>query len=240
MPGNDLVIEAFTELAPHYEATMDRELRHFWGLRYADLVDRLIRAARLQADDTILDVATGTAFIPLRIRRELGDRVRIVGLDITLPMLQQAQKNVRATPSPSCISLVCASAMALPFPKGFLDAVICGLGTHHMDLPSMLSEMRRVLKRGGKLILTDVGASPFWRSFCGHLLLRILLLGYGLARGSARSRAEVEAFPNVRTADEWHTLLSQYGFVRIEITESPARRAWYPCALTMSAVAGET
>jgi ubiquinone/menaquinone biosynthesis C-methylase UbiE len=237
MTVNDVVIEAFTELAPRYQETMDRELRQFWGLSYEKLVDWLTEVASVNEGDVVLDVATGTASIPLKLVDKVGARGRVVGLDITLAMLQHGRKNVEANGSSSRINLVCASAMAMPFVEGVFDTAICGLGTHHMDVPQLLSEARRVLKTGGHLIMADVGASPFWRSFWGTALLRILLLRYGLTRRSARAQAEVEAFPNVRTMDEWCTILSDHGFEKIEITESPARHRWYPCALMMKAVA---
>ena len=47
-----------------------------------------------------------------------------------------------------------------------------------------------------------------------------------------------EATANVRTAAEWRTLLSEAGYADIEITESRARRPWYPCALRIKATAG--
>jgi ubiquinone/menaquinone biosynthesis C-methylase UbiE len=238
MTANDVVIEAFTELAPRYQETMDRELRQFWGLSYEKLVDWLTEVATINEGDVVLDVATGTGFIPLKLVDKIGARGRVVGLDITPAMLQHGRKNIEASGSSSRINLVCASAMAVPFVEGVFDAAICALGTHHMDVPQLLSETSRVLKTGGHLIMADVGASPFWRSFWGTALLKILLLRYGLTRRSARAQAEVEAFPNVRTADEWHTILSDFGFEKIEITESPARHRWYPCALIMRAVAG--
>lgn len=239
MTGSDVIIEAFTELAPRYEEVVDRELREFWGLSYEQFVDRLVGMMPINEGDVVLDVATGTALIPLRIADKVGVKGQVMGLDITPAMLKHGRKKVEAAGSSSCISLVCASAMATPFVEGTFDVVICALGMHHMDVPQMLSEMRRVLKKGGSLIMADVGASAFWRSFLGIALLKILLARYGLTHRSARGQAEIEAFPNVRTAGEWRTLLSGCGFTKIEIAEFRARRPWYPCALTMRAVAGE-
>jgi ubiquinone/menaquinone biosynthesis C-methylase UbiE len=238
MTGSDVIIEAFTELAPRYEETVDRELREFWGLSYREFVDRLTKEASIEKSDVVLDVATGTALIPLKLVDRVGDGGRVVGLDITPAMLRHGQENVEATGLSSCIRLVCASAMAMPFVEGVFDVVICGLGTHHMDVPQMLSEMRRVLKVGGKLIMADVGASAFWRSLWGRAVLRLLLLRYGLAHSSARAQAEWEALPNVRTAGEWHAVLAEFGFTKVEVIESRARRPWHPHALTMRALAG--
>ncbi len=86
--------------------------------------------------------------------------------------------------------------------------------------------------------MIDVGASAFWRSVLGAIVLRVLLVRYGLSRRDARAQAEVEAFRNVRTASEWKALLSKSGFSRIEVAESRALRPWYPSALTMSAALG--
>jgi ubiquinone/menaquinone biosynthesis C-methylase UbiE len=237
MATADVVVEAFTDLAPNYEDTMDGELRRFWGLSYEEFIERLVGLVSVHEGDLILDVATGTARIPRRLAGMVQARGRIVGLDITPAMLAQGQKNVKAaSASTGLILMVCASAMDLPFPEDVFDVVICGLGTHHCDVPRMLSEMRRVLRAGGKLVLADVGASAFWRSLWGRAILRVLLAHYRLTRGRARAQAESEAFPNVRTAGEWRALLSSLGFTGIEILESPARRPWYPCALTMRAV----
>jgi ubiquinone/menaquinone biosynthesis C-methylase UbiE len=236
--SDDLVIEAFTEMAPRYVETVDRELRQFWGFSYREFVDWLIEAISVRDGDLVLDVATGTARIPLALAARTEVESRTVGLDITPAMLEYGQRDVDAEGLTPRIKLVCASAMAMPFVEGVFDAAVCGLGMHHMDVPQLLSEMRRVLKTGGSLIMADVGASPLWQSFLGVALLKILLARYGLTRRSARAQAEVEAFPNVRTTDEWRTILSEFGFTQIEIAESPARRRWYPCALTIKAVAG--
>ena len=232
------IIEAFTELASSYETTVDGELRRFWGLSYRGFVDRFVGMAAVESGDAVLDIATGTGLIPLKLEEQTAKAGRLVGLDITPAMLDYARQNLRAAGLTHRISLVGASAMAMPFPSASFDAVICGLGTHHMNLSLMLAEMRRVLRRGGKALLADVGATPFWRSLVGMVLLRFLMLQFGLTDKSARGSAELEAVSNIRTADEWRQLLWAQGFVEVDITELPARHRWYPCGMIIRAVAG--
>ena len=237
MAGNDVVIEAFTELAPRYVEAVDRELRQFWGVSYEGFVEQLIEAASVNEGDVVLDVATGTALIPLKLVDKVGDRGRVVGLDITPAMLKHGQKNVEATGSASRINLVCASAMAMPLVEGVFDAVICGLGMHHMDVPRVLSEMRRVLKEGGHLVMACVGAPSLWRSSLANALIWVAALLYKLTHRSARAQAEVAAVPNIRTAGEWRTILSDFGFTKTEITAIyQGHRFWHPDALTLRAV----
>ena len=240
MSDNDVVIEAFTELAPRYEEVVDQELRRVWGFSYREFVDRLIEAIPVRDDDLVLDVATGTARIPLALAARTEVESRTIGLDITPTMLEHGQRDVEARGLTPRIKLVCASAMAMPFVEGVFDKVICGLGTHHMDVPQMLSEMSRVLKAGGELVLADVAASPSWKLPGIKTIIRIIVLLYFLpGRNFARAWAEAIALSNIHTAAEWHTILSESGFANIEITESPARRRWYPCALIMRAVTGK-
>jgi len=239
MTSKDVVIEAFTELAPGYEKVMDQELRRFWGLSYEQFVDKLIKVASVNEGDVVLDVATGTAFIPLKLVDRVGARGRIVGLDITPAMLKRGLANIESRGLSSRVKLVCASAMEMPFDEGVFDKVICGLGTHHMDVPQMLSEMSRVLKAGGELILADVGASAFWKLFGVKAIIKtITWLYFVRSNNIARAWAEADALSSIHTADEWRISLSESGFTKIEITEFSARYRWYPCALIMRAVAG--
>ena len=238
MARHDAVHQAFTELAPRYEEAMDRELTGFLGQGYTEFVDTLLESPAVEGGGLILDIATGTALIP----RRLADRVRgpasIVGLDITPAMLEQGQSRLLSRDFSAVISLVCASGMQMPFPHGVFDLVVCGFGTHHMELSRMLSEMRRVLKVGGNLVLADVGLPAWWRAFWAGALLEGLLVAYRLVYRNARSQAEAAALANVRTAEEWHALLVDSGFIKVDIAESRTRRRWYPRALTMRAVAG--
>lgn len=240
MVVEDLVTEAFTELAPHYREVLDRELRQFWGLGYAEFIDRLIEVSPLNDGDLVLDVATGTAQIPLAMARA-GARNRIVGLDITPAMLNYGLANLEAEGLTSSTSLVCASAMAMPFTGSSLDLVLCGLAMHHMDVYQALSEIRRVLKEGGHLALACVSAPPFWRSRWGSALVRTIAWFYGLTHRSARGRAEVAAVPNVHTADEWRHILSQSGFAEIEISaQIGARHFWCPDGLILRAIKNDS
>lgn len=231
------VVKAFTELAPRYEETVDQELRRFWGLSYREFVDRLIEVVFIEEGDLVLDVATGTAFIPLNLVDRVGGRGQVVGLDITLAMLKRGRENIEAAGASSHIGLVCASAMKMPFVGGGFALVICGLGTHHMDVPQMLFEMKRVLKTGGKLVMVDAGASKIWKLPGIKAFLRIATFLYFLSTHSvARAWAEADAVSHVHTADEWRKILLGFGFTNVNITKLSSHRFWSPAPLVVRAV----
>jgi ubiquinone/menaquinone biosynthesis C-methylase UbiE len=239
MSKEDVIIGAFSEMAPSYEAVVDKELRRFWGWSYEGFVRQLLKLAPVRQDDVILDVATGTAVIPRRLAQGGDANGRIVGLDITLSMLKHAQRAVRSDDASSQIALTCASALAMPFPEGTFDAVICGLATHHMDVSDMLCEARRVLKAGGYLTVADVAASPYWKLPGIRTALRMATFAYFLSsEGVSRAWAESDAVSHVLTADEWCAVLNECGFAGTKVTRLPSRRFSGPAPLVLRASKG--
>lgn len=236
LADDHLVVAAFTELAPNYEQTVDRELRMFWGVTYRDFLARFLAVAAITDGETVLDVATGTAFLPSQTAASVGPQGRIFGLDITPAMLVQAAARLAAEGWTERTPLVCGSALAMPLAGASFDVVLCALGTHHMNVPVLVSELHRVVRPRGRIVLADVCANDFWRSLPGMALLRVLIVGYGLSLRSVRAQAEIEAFDNVRTPDEWRTMLADHGFGRIKLETIPSRYAWYPSGIIASAI----
>lgn len=101
----------------------------------------------------VLDLACGVGRLTVR----LASRGAIVtGIDIAQGMLDQAQAAAEGAGVSSLVTLVHAPAHELPLESGCMDAVVCaGLFEH---LPgsmrkAAISEMHRVLRPGGKLVL---------------------------------------------------------------------------------------
>jgi len=234
--GDNNVLEAFTELAPRYEETIDREVREFCGLGYREFVGQLVERVPIAQAERILDLACGTAVSSLEIAARAKTGSRIVGLDITPAMLEYGQTNIGQTNGSVPIDLVCASAMDMPLPDHSFDTIVCGLGMHHMTVPRLLREIARVLMSEGHLIMADMGAPSNWRSVWGRTLMKTIVAAFRIVRREARWQAEADAFHSILTAEEWREILSDFGFDQVDIVEWPPRRFWYPSALIMKAV----
>jgi ubiquinone/menaquinone biosynthesis C-methylase UbiE len=236
MSEKKAIIEAFTDLAPRYEQVVDGELRRFWGWSYNGFIDNLIDMTPLKEDDIILDVATGTAVIPLKLANRGKTRGKIIGLDITLAMLHRAAAKINDSAPAVPIRLTCASAMSMPYRKEHFDVILCGLATHHLDVPVVLAEMYRILKSGGRLTIADVGGSAEWRKPVWNFLIRAATFIYFLPKeGYARARSEAAALDNVYTGKEWHEELTKKGFSNIRINQLPASHYWAPTPLVIRA-----
>ena len=236
MSEKKAIIEAFTDLAPRYEQVVDGELRKFWGWSYDGFIDNLIDMTPLKDDDIVLDVATGTAVIPLKLVNRGKTRGKIIGLDITLAMLKKAAEKINDRKPSVPIHLTCASAMSMPYRKAHFDVIVCGLATHHLDVPVVLTEMYRILKSGGRLTIADVSGSAEWRNPVWSFLIRTATFMYFVPKeGYARARSEAAALANVYTGKEWHDELSKTGFANIKINSLPASHSWVPTPLVIRA-----
>jgi ubiquinone/menaquinone biosynthesis C-methylase UbiE len=106
----------------------------------------------------ILDVATGTGRLPQALLQSAGFDGAIVGLDLSRRMLQQAAIKLQALDEHANhpVTLILQDALHLPFPDATFDAVACLEALEFMPDPERaLSEMARVLRPGGVLLITN-------------------------------------------------------------------------------------
>ncbi len=122
----------------------------------------LSRALALQPAPLLLDVATGTARLARTLFAQPGYRGRIIGLDYSRKMLEQATEKTQTWANR--ITFVWQDASQLPFPDNTFDAVTCLEALEFMpDADQVLREIIRVLQPGGILMTTNrIGKEARW------------------------------------------------------------------------------
>ncbi len=104
----------------------------------------------------VLDVGTGTADLALLAASRLGEKARIVAADLNRPMLAIGVEKVRQANFQRQIVCVQANAERLCVPDATFDTVTTGFCMRNVaNLSQALSEIRRVLKPGGRLICLE-------------------------------------------------------------------------------------
>ncbi len=115
-----------------------------------------IAAAYLRPEMTVADVGAGTGFMTA-VLAPLVSQVFVV--DGSPEMLEVARKNLQSFPN---LVFQPADGLSLPLPDASLDAVFANMYLHHcVDPLAAISEMVRVLRPGGRLVLTDLDAHPY-------------------------------------------------------------------------------
>lgn len=226
-------VEAFKAWAVTYDETVSKELERFLGITHQDVLDRLLQLAHFEEGGSVLDVGTGTGWAAIRSAFEMEEGT-VVGIDVTPEMLAQSVNNAQRAGVNGRLQYTLGTAMNLPYPDDHFDVVMSSLALHHTVVTQSLDEMMRVLKPGGRVALADMGAPPAWRSAPISWLMKLFVQIYKLA-GSARARADAEAFQETYTAEEWRHLLAEKGLENPQVRAllRPGQRV-YPCLILVS------
>jgi len=100
----------------------------------------------------VLDVATGSGHFIDTLMKTLKDYDCFVGIDISESDLGSAKKKFRDQP----VKLMKMNAESLEFDDDYFDTVSMAYSLHHLErMDKVLSEMQRVLKPGGNLVIQE-------------------------------------------------------------------------------------
>lgn len=130
-----------------------------------------------------IDVACGTCDWTISLAQAVGDKGRVVGLDFSQNMLNVGAYKVERDGVDSIVELVNGDAMQLPFADNTFDHATIGFALRNVpDVQTVLNEMTRVVKPGGKVVSLEVSKPPFlpyrrlFYLYFYHLLPRIAKL----------------------------------------------------------------
>lgn len=117
---------------------------------------KAIRTLKPFAPETVLDIATGTGDMAIALYRELKP-VRVIGVDLSEGMMNIGRKKVAEAGYSGHISFEWQDCLNLTCPSGTFDAVTAAFGVRNFeDIGKGISEMYRVLKPGGHLVILEL------------------------------------------------------------------------------------
>jgi ubiquinone/menaquinone biosynthesis C-methylase UbiE len=161
--GDELLDESGQDLAELAASLRDvRRVNMFFGGlgTVRRNLPRLLAATSPERPVTILDLATGSADIPINVvrwARDQGREVEITATDFSTDILTVAARRVARYPN---IHLLQCDAREVPFPDDSFDIVLCSLALHHFspaDAVRVLAEMDRLGRVG--FIVNDLARS---------------------------------------------------------------------------------
>lgn len=136
------------------------------------LTARTAQIAGLRTGHLVLDVASGTGTSATLLAERIG--CRVIGVDYSDAAVAAAAEASPAAVAP-LVRFVRGDAESLPFGRGMFDAVLCECALCMFpDKARAVAEMRRVLRTGGTVMISDVVADvgelpPALRSAAGQV-----------------------------------------------------------------------
>ena len=110
--------------------------------------------------ESVLEVGFGTGWAIEKIRRAAGESGSVCGIDLSAGMMEMTMRRLGRAGFAGAVELEQGDITKLPYPDGIFDVVFSSfvielLGTP--EIPVALSEIKRVLKPGGRFV--DVSMS---------------------------------------------------------------------------------
>ena len=116
------------------------------------VLDRVIELAQPQPTSLVLDVGTGTGHTAFALAPHVRE---VIATDVTPEMLNEGRR-LKDEGGIRNVEFREADAHSLPFDDATFDIVTCRRAAHHFaDVARTLSEMQRVLKPRGRLVIDD-------------------------------------------------------------------------------------
>jgi demethylmenaquinone methyltransferase/2-methoxy-6-polyprenyl-1,4-benzoquinol methylase len=178
VPGQERaakVNDLFASIARRYDLLNDLQsfgLHRLWKRRVVSL-------AAVKPGDSALDLCCGTGDIAFALAQKGAETT---GLDFSEKMLEIARFRLQKAESDTHkIQFLQGDAQQLPFPDATFDAVTMGYGLRNLsNWQTGLSEMVRVAKPGGRIVILDFGkpANALWRKlYFTHLRCSVPIVG---------------------------------------------------------------
>jgi demethylmenaquinone methyltransferase/2-methoxy-6-polyprenyl-1,4-benzoquinol methylase len=201
----------FGSIAPRYDLLnrllslgIDRRWRRF-----------AVRQIGVTGPGQVLDVATGTGDVALEIASQTPASVQVVGVDFCKEMVELGQVKVQASPHADRITFQVAPCEEIPFADRSFDAATIAFGIRNVvDRVKGLSEMHRVLKDGGRIVILEFSTPtlPIFSTLYTFYFLKVLpVIGGAFSRFSAYRYLpdSVMEFPSRET---FKAMMTQVGF----------------------------
>ncbi len=187
-----------------------------------------LKAARLCLETQpkmILDLCCGTGDLAIRLAQLADSSTKVIGLDYSQPMLERAKEKASLLPLKIELDFLHGDVNDLPFPSEYFDCIGISFAFRNLTYKNpntlrYLSEIVRVLKKGGRFVIVESSQppNPVIRKL-DHFYLRTFVrwMGTLLSKNKPAYVYLTESARNYYTAEELSDLLVKTGFNKVSV-----------------------
>jgi demethylmenaquinone methyltransferase/2-methoxy-6-polyprenyl-1,4-benzoquinol methylase len=167
--------------------------------------------------ETILDIATGTG--DLAILMTQTNAKKIIGLDISVGMLDVGRKKIKELKLDSKIEMLLGDSENMPFEDNTFDAITVAFGVRNFEtLEKGLSEILRILKPDGVFVILETSVpekTPFKQGYAFYTKNILPLIGKIFSKDNNAYGYLQESAANFPYGDALNNILRKIGFIDI-------------------------
>ena len=217
---NDRLDAVFADIAPHYDFASNLAslgLFNWWRRQFVSFIE-------VAPGESVLDVCAGTNGVGIGLLRRQPD-LQVFALDRNAEM--QAVGGDIARSLGFHIKSIINDAHKLPFPDNCFDVVTLQFASRHLQVVDVFSEIRRVLKPGGRFYHCDMlrpESKPVEVLYSAYLKACVAITAMIFRFGSDAWHCRhyfVRAIQMFYTAAELADLLRNIGFSEVSDRRAP-------------------
>ena len=182
---------------------------------------KVVRLASEHQPQRIIDVATGTGDLAIALKNTGAEE--IIGLDISPGMLNIGAEKVKALSLDKQINMVLGDGEKLPYEDGYFDVATVAFGVRNFeDLDKGLSEIFRVLRKGGRLLVLETAVPtrfPFKQGYQIYSGWIVPLVGRLFSRDRSAYQYLTDSAAVFPHGSAFNNILEKIGF--IEVKDNP-------------------
>ena len=197
------IVDVYRRRARSYDWTS--KVYRFLGFREGHYRRLAVRALRLSPGDTVVDLACGTGLNFPRLRDRVGSAGRIVGVDLTDAMLEQAGDRIQRAGWEN-VELVESDAAAYEFPSGVNGIFSTFSLTLVPEYEDVIARGAAALRPGGRLVILDFKEPAGWPEWAIGLYVEL-----GRPFGTTRDLAQRKPWEAIARRFPVHGVMELYG-----------------------------
>jgi demethylmenaquinone methyltransferase/2-methoxy-6-polyprenyl-1,4-benzoquinol methylase len=176
---------------------------------------KVVELVAARQPDSILDIATGTG--DLAILMASTSAKKIIGLDLSVGMLEVGKKKIVNENLDNKIEMVVGDSENIPYPNDYFDAITVSFGIRNFEtLEKGLAEIHRVLKPNGIFVILETSVPtkfPFKQGYTFYTKFILPSIGKLLSKDNNAYGYLSESAANFPFGEALNNILQKVSFI---------------------------
>ena len=207
------VTQMFDTISGNYDG-LNRVISFGIDVKWRKKVLQIVKASNPK---TILDIATGTGDLAILMAETKAEK--IIGLDISVGMLEVGKQKIVAKKLSQKIEMMVGDSEKMPFEDNTFDAITVAFGIRNFEnLEKGLAEILRVLKPNGTFVILETSnptKSPFKQGYVFYTKNILPLIGKLFSKDNVAYGYLSESAAVFPFGEALNNILKKTGFINV-------------------------